>query len=224
MFGWLKGESKPKPDPSKFHKPEYYRGSDGPEFKVLESKPDDYEVRLYANSVWVGASATQPRDYGNVTSSLFWKLFNYIRGNNEQEKKIDMTVPVRTQVVMAEDGESKSVTMAFFIPTPLHADPPQPKDTEVFHVKEPRTVMYARNFGGFANDKSWQEQLNLLKASLDRDGKGYVTDGYIGVGYDPPFRLFGRRNEVFLAANPQPKLEEQEKADGEGEEAQEAMI
>ena len=207
MFGWLWSKEKPKIDTGNFHKPEFYRGSDGPEFKVLETKLEDYEVRLYAKSHWAATSASQLNDYSTATNGMFWKLFNYIRGNNEEEKKIEMTIPVKTRVDLDDNAKCKGVTMAFFIPSKLHANPPVPKDKEVFNLEEEGAVMYAKAFGGFAKEKDWENHLQNLKDSLERDGKHYSKDLYYAAGYDPPYRLFGRRNEVLLVADPQPSLD-----------------
>ena len=44
-------------------------------------------------SVRCGSSST-----GLLPSSMFWKLFKYISGDNIQQQKIEMTVPVMTNV------------------------------------------------------------------------------------------------------------------------------
>ncbi|KAJ7387326.1 hypothetical protein OS493_004313 [Desmophyllum pertusum] len=207
MFkNWLKGEEKPKVDTSEFHIPESYRGSEGPRFKVLESK-DDYEVRLYEDSHWV-KTKFEEGNLENCSSTGFWRLFNYIRGENEGGKKIAMTVPISSRVDLDDEGKCKVFAMAFYMPAEHQANPPVPKDNAVFHEKIEGRVMYASHFGGFANDKDWRENEKKLKDALDRDGKGYVKNMYIAAGHDPPFRLFGRHNEVMLLADPQPSLED----------------
>ena len=40
-------------------------------------------------------------------SKLFWKLFNYISGNNQNNQKIEMTVPVNTKMQVLEVGLGK---------------------------------------------------------------------------------------------------------------------
>ena len=204
MFSFLKGE-KPKIDTSEFHTPESYRGSEGPRFKILESK-DDYEIRLYESSHWMNTSSNCS-DYEKGSSSLFWRLFKYIRGENEGNNAIAMTIPVRVRVDLDDEGKSKTVTMGFYLPAAFQASPPVPTNQEVFYEKEEGCVMYAAHFGGFAKEKDWKENLEKLKAALDRDGKGYVQNTYSTAGHDPPYRLFGRHNEVLLVADPQPSLE-----------------
>lgn len=215
MFGWLKGEEKPKVDASEFHLPDSYRGSEGPRFKVLESK-EGYEVRLYENSQWV-KTRFEEGNLENCSSTGFWRLFNYIRGENEGGLKIAMTVPVNSHVDLDDEGNCVGFTVGFYIPTEHQANPPIPKDKAVFHETDEGRVMYAAHFGGFAKEKDWRENVARLTEALDRDGKGYVKNKYLTAGHDPPFRLFGRHNEVLLLADPQPSAEAK-KQGGEGQE------
>lgn len=220
MLSWLKGDEKPKVDTSDFHIPESYRGSEGPRYKVLEYK-DGYEVRLYEDSYWA-RTRFEEGNLDNCSSTGFWRLFNYIRGDNDGDKKIAMTVPVHSQVELDNEGKCKAFTMSFYTPAEYQANPPVPKDKTVFHEKIEGCVMYASNFAGFAKDKDWRENEKKLKASLERDGKGYVKNMYIAAGHDPPFRLFGRHNEVLLVADPQPSLAETKpRKEGESGEASE---
>ena len=132
-FGWLKGEEKPKVDTSEFHVPESYRGSEGPRFKVLESK-DDYEVRLYESSHWV-KTRFEEGNLENCSSTGFWRLFNYIRGENEGGQKIAMTVPVSSHVDLDDDGNCKGFTMGFYTPAEHQANPLFPKINQCFTKK-----------------------------------------------------------------------------------------
>lgn len=68
----------------------------------------------------------------------------------------------------------------------------------VFYEKVEGCVMYVLNFGGFVKDKDWWENEKKLKEFLDMDGKGYVKNIYIVVGYDLFFRFFGCYNEILL--------------------------
>lgn len=211
MLSWFKGEEKPKVDTSEFHIPESYRGSEGPRFKVLEKK-QDYEVRLYERSPWV-KTRFEEGNLENCGSSGFWRLFNYIRGENEGGKKISMTVPVNSQIDLGDDDKCIAFTMGFYVPAEFQANPPTPKQNTVFHETDESRVMYAAHFNGFAKEKDWLENVAKLKAALERDGKSYVKNKYLTAGHDPPFRLFGRHNEVLLFADPQPTFETQKQGD-----------
>lgn len=58
-----------------------------------------------------------------------------------------------------------------------------------------------RTYGGFANEKSKQEELLKLIESLKRDNVQFVDKPFYSVTYDPPFKLVNRRNEVWVLKN-----------------------
>jgi hypothetical protein len=43
--------------------------------------------------------------------------------------------------------------------------------------------------------------------ALDRDDQPYKTKTFFFAGYDPPFRLTGRHNEVWVVADEKPEPE-----------------
>ncbi len=62
---------------------------------------------------------------------------------------------------------------------------------------------FERVFGGFASDQVFKEETSKLRESLsqvkNQDIK--VDEGrVVCIAYDPPFKLFGRRNEVLVIA------------------------
>lgn len=48
------------------------------------------------------------------------------------------------------------------------------------------------------DDMSVANMVNTLAQDLDADGKSYDAEMFVFAGYDPPFRLKGRHNEVWL--------------------------
>lgn len=71
---------------------------------------------------------------------MFWKLFNFISGQNERQVTIPMTAPV--SVLVEPDGQETdgasagnavetTFTMAFYIPAPFDENPPLPIDPSV---------------------------------------------------------------------------------------------
>ncbi|KXJ29177.1 Heme-binding protein 2 [Exaiptasia diaphana] len=213
MFGWFKGEEKPPIDPKQFHIPEFYRGTNGPLIKVLETH-DDYEVRLYEKTQWV-SSKSPPGEF----MGAFWRLYSYIGGKNDQGKKMDMNMPVRMYIKLSEEDEDGSkvddFVVSFFLSSSLLPELPKPTDEQVFLEQEERRVTYVANFSGMATGKDWKDSRKRLMAALDRDGKRYVAKEYFSAGYDPPYKLWNRRNEMILIADPQPELDEDDWFKGE---------
>lgn len=60
--------------------------------------------------------------------------------------------------------------------------------------------MNSRTYGGFSNDRVTQQERQNLFDSLAEEDKQLVnqTGPYYYAGYDPPFKLFYRRNEVWM--------------------------
>jgi len=170
-------------------------------YNVLETTTD-YQVRRYPAAKW--ATVTMTRDHQTPNKS-FMKLFGYISGANEAEAKISMTVPVSTKVtnVGGEDGSVQREEMGFYVPVTHQEAPPNPKGEEVAIVTRPEMTVFVRTFGGFAKDKDWEEQRELLMESLKgRDDFGSInTDEYFRQGFDAPFKFWNRKNEVLLVKN-----------------------
>lgn len=62
----------------------------------------------------------------------------------------------------------------------------------------------SRTYGGFSNEKMKREELLKLIESLQRDQVQYVDKPFYAAGYDSPFKLTNRRNEVWvLKKNPE---------------------
>jgi hypothetical protein len=57
----------------------------------------------------------------------------------------------------------------------------------------------SRQFDGFANDEKWVACASELAESLGAEK--YVQDYYYTAGYDSPYKLFNRRNEVWFIIN-----------------------
>ena len=59
------------------------------------------------------------------------------------------------------------------------------------------TLYLCRQFGGFASDEKWVAEAVALGESMQKE---HVFDDsyYITSGYNSPFKLFNRRNEVWF--------------------------
>jgi len=208
MFGWFKNEEKPPIDTSQFHIPEFYRGTDGPLIKVLDSC-EEYETRLYDKTQWV-SSKSPPGEF----MGAFWRLYSYIGGKNDQGKKMDMNMPVRMHITLSEDDvdgtKVDDFVVSFYLSSSLLPNLPKPTDEQVFLEQEDRRVTYVHNFSGMASEKDWKVSRARLRAALERDGKCYMVREYFSAGYDPPYKLWNRRNEMILIADPQPDITEDE--------------
>ena len=55
----------------------------------------------------------------------------------------------------------------------------------------------AITFGGWANDTKIEKNKEKLKVALDAEGIKY-TNRFYYLGYNPPFEVFNRKNEVIV--------------------------
>lgn len=63
---------------------------------------------------------------------MFWKLFNYISGQNDKQVKIPMTAPVSIYIEPGAGPNCESTfTMAFYVPASFQEDTPEPTDADV---------------------------------------------------------------------------------------------
>ena len=67
-----------------------------------------------------------------------------------------------------------------------------------------KTVLsFTRTFSGFAGDNEFKTETNKLRDIVKEKYKGQVSihdNRTICIAYDPPYKLFNRRNEVMLIA------------------------
>ncbi|XP_012673172.2 heme-binding protein 2-like [Clupea harengus] len=173
-------------------------GLPSPKYTPTESKGKDYEIRIYETANWVSTSLKGMQG-DPIMKEGFSRLFKYIQGENETKEKVEMTAPVTCRVEPGAGPACETTfTVSFFIPEQNQADPPKPTSPEVFIENRPEFTAFVRTYGGFTNEQTVREEYLKLAESLRRDGVQFREEPYYRVGYDPPFKLTNRRNEVWL--------------------------
>lgn len=123
-------------------------------------------------------------------------LFSYYKGVNKGGVTINMTTPVLVDV------ENSTYTVDFYVPKKYqNGGLPQPLATGITQVRLPKHKYVAvRRFDGFITDQNIPTQVAALKKSLK--GTPYeraaALDKFTLAGYNSPFELTNRVNEVFL--------------------------
>jgi DNA gyrase inhibitor GyrI len=166
------------------------------EYKVVESD-GKFEVREYPDLMLV---ATKTKLDAQGRDGSFMKLFRYISGANESDKKISMTTPV----FMENDKEESAVQMGFVMPKDIAVGGVPAPTSEGVDVRKRVGGRFAvLRFSGQLTTKSAKESETKLRTWMAT--KGLVADDSIessGVetaGYDPPFTPGPlRRNEVLI--------------------------
>ncbi len=153
-----------------------------------------FEIRYYPAAIMAKISSTLT-SYRDLGYSGFGKLAKYIFGGNSENKKIAMTSPVHMDI-----GGSKS-TMAFVMPAHFKKDElPKPNNAEIIIETSAPECVAAIQFGGFANTARINKYKAILENTLKEKGLSYYGN-FRYLGYNPPYQLFGRRNEVIVALN-----------------------
>lgn len=128
--------------------------------------------------------------YRDVASSGFRKLAGYIFGGNDRGQKIAMTAPVHMS--MGPEGS----TMQFVMPAGMDSSNlPNPNDASVKIELSQPLHMAAIRFSGYANDEAIRKQSEKLEMLLKAKGITQLAPVKY-LGYDAPYKLVGRRNEV----------------------------
>lgn len=152
------------------------------------------EIRHYpaATLARIHSNAT---NYSDLGKSGFGKLARYIFGGNNEKKQIAMTAPVHMEI-----GDSQS-TMSFVLPSIYNTtNLPKPNDSDIAIVTAEPEYVAAIQFAGYATTESIATNRNLLEAALKQKGISY--NGHFRLlGYNPPYQLFSRRNELIVAIN-----------------------
>ena len=179
--------------------PPFCHDLDCPKYTLVDKK-EGYEVREYEPSKWVGTTISSS-SYNDATSKGFNLLFQYISGANAANEKIPMASPVATKIVPGPGSTGvKNYTILFFTPFAFQANTPAPTNPQLALVPLPAITAYVSSFNGYESDTKLEEFTLKLVNSLNNDSVEYVKDFYFTAGYDPPYRIIDRHNEVWLLA------------------------
>ncbi len=157
---------------------------------VVKKKYDSFEIRSYEASLFTTVKLNM-KEYKAASNKGFSILAGYIFGGNERNEKIAMTSPVAMSL---ED----SMTMMFLVPKKFNKETlPQPNQPQIEFRDEPAKTVAAITFGGWANGEKIEAYKEKLKAALDAEGITYTNRFYF-LGYNPPFEVLNRKNEVIV--------------------------
>jgi hypothetical protein len=91
--------------------------------------------------------------------------------------------------------------MSFVMPANYTKDNlPIPNNAEVSIQTTPDEYVAVITFGGFSNNDNIEKHTKLLESALKAHNISYYGN-FRYLGYNPPYQLFGRRNEVIVSVN-----------------------
>ena len=146
----------------------------------------NFEIRFYHSSVKAKV-VSQKNANGN-----FYKLFQFINGNNSKGEKIEMTTPV----YMKEDNNSN--TMEFVMPSSFNMESISKPNDESIEIYESKAKYFACvRYGGYSNSGKFKTHSKKLIEKLSELNIKTIGDLFY-VSYNSPYKVFNRRNEVMV--------------------------
>jgi hypothetical protein len=177
-----------------------------PSYKVVQKIDDQVEIRKYSASKWVQTSVIDRCvNYDKYINGLYMKLYRYRVGINDQSECMRMTVPVLTvfENLNKTNGDKIdydsvcNISMRFYIPKLNQDNPPIPR-SDASLVDEDEFTVAVITRGWYPNIKDYLVSRDLLIERLDEQASNFDTSGLMVANYDPPWRFWCRRNEVWL--------------------------
>lgn len=162
-------------------------------------KKGNFEIRFYPEAIM--ASYTSNGNYDNSRNSSFRVLAAYIFGGNKSEQKIAMTAPVR---MSKEKSES---TMSFVLPSEMTFDNlPVPENEKIVLHRSKPVYVATLKYSGYTSDAEISKKRKELIEVLAEIGISY-KDEFEYLGYNPPYQIVNRRNEILVELNDFNQLE-----------------
>jgi len=162
-------------------------------YKVIRAEKE-FEIRFYP-AVTMATIRSSSKTYRELGNSGFRKLAGYIFGGNSNQQQIAMTTPVHMDI------NDTASSMSFVMPDGYDkGNLPQPNNAEVILENTTDEYVAAIQFSGFASDKQIKANTEKLERVLQANNISYYGH-FRFLGYNPPFQLFGRRNEIIVSVN-----------------------
>ena len=159
------------------------------DYETLEAR-NGFQIRKYPE-LTVATTVFNSSSYSDNSGIGFRKIASYIFGGNSSNEKIAMTSPVQMDM-------GPKPTMSFFMPGNVAPkELPTPNRKDVFVTIQPSKTVAVIAFSGWASDKELAKQFNLLKSKLRAESLEF-DDSYSFLGYNPPYKLINRKNEVII--------------------------
>jgi hypothetical protein len=154
---------------------------------------EGFEIRKYEASLFTSVKLDTDI-YKQASSKGFAILGGYIFGKNEKKEQISMISPVKMSL-------EEEMIVQFLVPKSFTKENlPKPNNSFIEFVEVPEKKMAAITFSGWANDEKIEKYKLQLIRLLDINQIKY-TNNFSLLGYNPPYELFFRKNEIIVELN-----------------------
>lgn len=164
-------------------------GIEMPTYRVIK-KYGDMEIREYPTMIIAQTQLSQSSQDQRMSNG-FRTIAGYIFGGNERNQKIAMTAPVVMKM-----GDTAS--MYFMMPKQYKTtELPKPNSNKVEIVEEQARVLAVIRYSGFSSEKKIEKYRKKLTAIISENHLN-VIGPYMYMGYNAPWDVINRRNEVAI--------------------------
>ncbi len=169
----------------------YFTGNTDKQPYKLIKKDGKYEIRYYPPIIMATVKSNQ-KSFDSGSSANFRRLAGYIFGGNQSDEQISMTSPVHM------DKNENGSTMSFIMPEGYTLENlPKPKESGIMLHESKAEYTASIRYGGFSNDKDFEKHKAELISYLKINGIKHENN-FRFLGYDAPYQLINRRNEVIV--------------------------
>lgn len=158
-------------------------------YQVIKEYPK-FEVRRYEAALFSSVKLGK-KGYRETSGEGFKILAGYIFGDNASNEKIAMTTPVAMEL-----GDTSK--MMFMVPKAYNLkNLPNPKNSNIVFEKQEEKIVAAIRFDGWADDDKIEKYTAILKEELAKEKIAHANK-FTFLGYNPPFEVTNRRNEMVV--------------------------
>jgi len=159
------------------------------------------QIREYQSALWA-STLVENTNLHDAEETGFQRDFDYIDGDNTAKTNIPMTSPVLNYIEPAQGPYcTTNFTVSFYVPyayQPPNNGPPAPTESTVYLSDIKAMTVAVLAFDGFGEDDVVIAEAAKLNKLLSQSGLSYDENNWYLAGYDPPFRLSNRHNEIWI--------------------------
>ena len=124
------------------------------------------------------------------------------QGENEAQAKIPMAAPVTVRIKPgAGPACEQDFVVSFFVPFADQASPTPATSPDIYiEEREQMDTVYVASYGGWSREDDVISNAKKLADALQKAGMAFDDSEFFYAGYDSPFRILRRHNEVWFRA------------------------
>uniref|UniRef100_A0A3Q3LWX4 Heme-binding protein soul2 n=1 Tax=Mastacembelus armatus TaxID=205130 RepID=A0A3Q3LWX4_9TELE len=173
--------------------PDFCQGKQCPKYKLVD-KIQNFEERLIVATDWITTKIVSP------TSDDMLAAHNKLKDYCQKQREAGYEIPDNTWpalITVTEGDSGLNLSLSWFLPPDTRK--PAYNDPAVTLQTIPESTFYVRVYGGTPSIESAQDNVEVLREDLVKDGKTFTSKMYMVALYDSFFAL-SHHNEVLICS------------------------